>query len=139
MKHRIQSIGWALALSFAVAGWIIAPTAALADHHEGPAVNQVIIVNVEPQNMEAYMGYVKRAQAIAKGLGLAPFQVLQASFAGDATGTLAIIIEADSLAALAANQGKTAGSAEWQKMISDIQNSGISNLTSNSIWVDVTP
>ncbi len=139
MKHRIQRTGWALALSLAVAGWIIAPTAALAEHHEGPAVNQVIIVNVEPQNLEAYMGYVKRAQAIAADLGLAPFQVLQASFAGDATGTLAIIIEADSLAALAANQGKTAGSAKWQKMISDIRSSGISNVASNSIWVDVTP
>ena len=136
MKHRI---GWALALSLAVAGWIAAPTAALADHHEGPAVSQVIIVDVEPQNMEAYMGYVKRAQAITKELGMPPFQVMQATFAGDSAGALAIVIEAESLAALAANQMKTSGSKEWQKMISDIRKAGISRVTSNSIWVDRTP
>ncbi len=136
MKHRI---GPALALSLAVAGWITTPTAALGDHHEGPATSQVIIVNVEPQNMEAYMGYVKRAQGIAKDLGLPPFQVLRATFAGDSTGALAIIIEAESLAALAANQRKTAGSKDWQKMISDIRKAEISSIASNSIWVDVTP
>ena len=43
MKHRI---GWALALSLALAGWIAAPTAALADHHEGPAVSQDIIDSI---------------------------------------------------------------------------------------------
>ncbi|MCZ6784983.1 MAG: hypothetical protein O7G30_16920 [Proteobacteria bacterium] len=136
MKHRI---GWALALSLAVAGWITAPTAALADHHEGPAVSQVIVVDVAPQNMEAYMGYVKRAQGIAKDLGLPPFQVLRATFSGDSTGTVAIIIEAESLAALAANQAKTAGSEQWKKMVSDIQKAGISRVTSRSIWEDVTP
>ena len=136
MKHRI---GWALALSLAVAGWIAAPTAALADHHEGPAVSQVIIVDVEPQNMEAYMGYVKRAQAVTKELGMPPFQVMQATFAGDSAGALAIVIEAESLAALAANQMKTRGSKGWQKMISDIRKAGISRVTSNSIWVDRTP
>jgi hypothetical protein len=122
-----------------MAGWIAAPTAALAEHHEGPAVTQVLIVEVEPQNMEAYMGYVKRAQGLLKELGLPPFQVLQATFAGDAAGTLAIVIEAESLVALATNQGKTAGSEKWQKLISEIQKAGVSRIASNSIWVDRTP
>ncbi|MEE8508530.1 MAG: hypothetical protein V3T07_05640, partial [Myxococcota bacterium] len=67
------------------------------------------------------------------------FQVLQATMAGDDTGTLAIVIENESLIALAKNQGKTQGSAEWQKMVSDIQGAGISRIVSNSLWIDVTP
>ena len=40
---------------------------------------------------------------------------------------------------VAANQGKSQGSAQWQKMISDIQKAGISRIVSNSLWIDVTP
>ncbi len=133
MKH---SIGWTLALAVAVTAWIAAPTPARA---QGPAVTQVLIVDVEPKNRDAYMAFVKRAQVIVKDLGLPGFQVLQATMAGDDTGTLAIVIENESLVALAKNQGKTQGSAEWQKMISDVQESGISRIVSNSLWIDVTP
>jgi uncharacterized protein YbjT (DUF2867 family) len=130
------SIGWTLALTVAVTALIAAPTAARA---QGPAVTQVLIVNVEPMNVDAYMAFVKRAQAIVKDLGLPEFQVLRATMAGDNTGALAIVIENESLAALAANQGKSQGSAQWQKMISDIQKAGISRIVSNSLWIDVTP
>ena len=130
------SIGWTLALAVAVTALIAAPTAARA---QGPAVTQVLIVNVEPMNVDAYMAFVKRAQAIVKELGLPEFQVLRATMAGDNTGALAIVIENESLAALAANQGKSQGSARWQKMISDIQEAGISRIVSNSLWIDVTP
>ncbi len=128
--------GWIVAVALALTGVVSLPTPAQA---EGPAVTQVLIVDVEPQNMEAYMGYVKRAQGIAKDLGLPPFQVLRATFSGDSTGTVAIVIEAESLAALAANRAKTAGSEQWKKMVSDIQNAGISRVASRSIWEDVTP
>ena len=131
-----QSIGWTLTLAAAVAALIAAPTPARA---QGPEVTQVLIVDVEPKNRDAYMAFVKRAQAIVKDLGLPAFQVLQATMAGDDTGTLAIVIENESLVALAKNQGKTQGSAEWQKMISDVQESGISRIVSNSLWIDVTP
>ena len=130
------SIGWTLALAVAVTALIAAPTAARA---QGPAVTQVLIVNVEPMNVDAYMAFVKRAQAIVKELGLPEFQVLRATMAGDNTGALAIVIENESLAALAANQGKSQGSARWQKMISDVQEAGISRIVSNSLWIDVTP
>ncbi len=133
MKH---SIGWTLALAAAVTMWIAAPTPARA---QGPEVTQVLIVDVEPKNRDAYMAFVKRAQVIVKDLGLPGFQVLQATMAGDDTGTLAIVIENESLIALAKNQGKTQGSAEWQKMVSDIQGAGISRIVSNSLWIDVTP
>ena len=133
MKH---SLGWTLALAAAVTAWIAAPTPARA---QGPEVTQVLIVDVEPKNRDAYMAFVKRAQVIVKDLGLPGFQVLQATMAGDDTGTLAIVIENESLVALAKNQGKTQGSAEWQKMISDVQESGISRIVSNSLWIDVTP
>ncbi len=131
-----QSIGWTLTLAAAVATLIAAPTPARA---QGPEVTQVLIVDVEPENRDAYMAFVKRAQAIVKDLGLPDFQVLQATMAGDNTGALAIVIENESLAALAANQGKSQGSAAWRKMVSAIQGAGISRIVSNSLWIDVTP
>jgi hypothetical protein len=140
--NRTDRIGWALALSLALAAWITTPTAALADSHEGgggPAVTQVIIVDVEAQDMDAYMGYVKRAQGLAAELGLPPFRVLQAAFAGENAGAIAILVESANLGVLAQRQGVTAGSDAWQKLISEIQNSGTSDVRSNSIWVDVTP
>ncbi len=133
MKH---SIAWTLALAAVATALIAAPTPARA---QGPAVTQVFIVNVEPQNMAAYMAFVKRAQAIVKDLGLPGFRILRATLAGDDTGALAILIENESLAALAKNQAKTQGSAQWQKMVSDIQGAGISRIVSNSLWIDVTP
>ncbi len=133
MKH---SIAWTLALAVAATALIAAPTPARA---QGPAVTQVFIVNVEPQDMAAYMAFVKRAQAIVKDLGLPGFRILRATLAGENTGSLAILIENDSLAAMAKNQAKTQGSAKWQKMISDVQASGISHTVSNSLWVDITP
>ncbi len=133
MKHAIE---WTLALAMTVTALVAAPTPAKA---QGPEVTQVLIVNVEPKDMDAYMVFVKRAQAIVKKLGLPDFEVLQATMAGESTGSLAIVIEGESLAALAANQGKTQASAEWQKMISDIQKKGISRIVSNSLWIDVTP
>ncbi len=131
-----QSIGWTLSLAAAVAALIAAPTPARA---QGPEVTQVLIVDVEPKNRNAYMAFVKRAQVSVKDLGLPAFQVLQATMAGDDTGTLAIVIENESLIALAKNQGKTQGSAKWQNMVSDIQGADISRIVSNSLWIDVTP
>ncbi len=133
MKHAIE---WTMALAITLTALIAAPTPAKA---QGPAVTQVLIVNVEPKDMDAYMVFVKRAQGIVKKLGLPGFQVLQATMAGEGTGSLAIVIENENLATLASNQGKTQASAEWQKMISDIQKKGISRIVSNSLWIDVTP
>ncbi len=133
MKHASE---WTMALAMAVTALVAAPTPAKA---QGPEVTQVLIVDVEPKDMDAYMVFVKRAQAIVKKLGLPGFQVLQATMAGDSTGSLAIVIENESLAALDANQGKTQASAEWQKVISDVQQAGIGRVVSNSLWIDVTP
>ncbi len=132
----MRSIAWTLALAVAATALITAPTPAQA---QGPAVTQVFIVNVEPQNMAAYMAFVKRAQAIVKDLGLPGFRILQATLAGENTGSLAILIENESLTAMAKNQAKTQGSAKWRKMISEVQDSGISQTVSNSLWIDVTP
>ena len=84
MKHAIE---WTMALAMAVTGLVAAPTPAKA---QGPEVTQVLIVNVEPKDIDAYMAFVKRAQAIVKDLGLPGFQVLLATMAGDDTGTLAM-------------------------------------------------
>jgi hypothetical protein len=106
---------------------------------KAPAVSQVFVVDVEPKNVDDYLGRLAKAQAIIKGLGLPGFQVLQASMAGPNTGQIAVVVESDSLASLAANQGKLQASAEWQKWVEEQQESELGDVVSNSIWVEVTP
>lgn len=125
-----------LTLALTLTSSILLPGGA---HAEGPEVSQVLIVDVEPRNMDDYMAFVKRAQTLVKKLGLPGFRVLQATMAGDNTGSLAIVIENESLGALAANQAKVEASAEWEKLVGEIQQAGISRITSNSLWIDVTP
>jgi hypothetical protein len=117
---------------------VAAPTVAMAQA-KAPAVSQVFVVDVEPKNVDDYLGRLAKAQAIIKGLGLPGFQVLQASMAGPNTGQIAVVVESDSLASLAANQGKLQASAEWQKWVEEQQESELGDVVSNSIWVDVTP
>jgi hypothetical protein len=122
----------------AVLLYVAAPTVAVAQAM-APAVSQVFVVDVEPKNVDDYLGRLAKAQAIIKGLGLPGFQVLQASMAGPNTGQIAVVVESDSLASLAANQGKLQASAEWQKWVEEQQESELGDVVSNSIWVDVTP
>jgi hypothetical protein len=119
----------------AVLLYVAAPTVAVAQAM-APAVSQVFVVDVEPKNVDDYLGRLAKAQAIIKGLGLPGFQVLQASMAGPNTGQIAVVVESDSLAA---NQGKLQASAEWQKWVEEQQESELGDVVSNSIWVDVTP
>jgi hypothetical protein len=122
----------------AVLLYVAAPTVAVAQAM-APAVSQVFVVDVEPKNVDDYLGRLAKAQAIIKGLGLPGFQVLQASMAGPNTGQIAVVVESDSLASLAANQGKLQASAEWQKWVEEQQESELGDVVSNSVWVDVTP
>ena len=67
---------------------------------EGPAVRQVILVEVQPGQLGAYLQRNAQALAIRRRLGVPASRIFQAAFAGPNTGTISIVIDHPSLAAL---------------------------------------
>ena len=68
---------------------------------EGPPITQVVVVDTQGDN-DRLLSFAKSNQAIFKRLGIkARRRYLQASFAGPNTGSVAVVIEYPSLAALA--------------------------------------
>ncbi len=105
---------------------------------EGPPISQVVVVDTQG-NTDKLLSYAKSNQAIFKRLGIkARRRYLQASFAGPNAGSVAVVIEYPSLAALAAAQEKLANDKEWQSYIDDITDADMT-VESNAIWVEVTP
>ncbi len=105
---------------------------------EGPPITQVVVVDTQGDN-DRLLSFAKSNQAIFKRLEIkARRRYLQASFAGPNTGSVAVVIEYPSLAALAAAQMKLANDKEWQSYI-DIITAGDMSVESNAIWVDITP
>ncbi len=105
---------------------------------EGPAVTQFVSIDTKGNN-DALLSYAASNEKIFKRLGIkATRRYIQASLAGDFSGTLAVVIEYPSLIALAEAQAKLSKDAEWQKYIDAITDSGMI-VESNSLWVDVTP
>ncbi len=105
---------------------------------EGPPISQVVIVDTQGDN-DKLLSYAKSNQGIFKRLGIkARRRYLQASFAGPNTGSVAVVIEYPSLAALAAAQEKLANDKEWQSYIDAITEADMS-VESNAIWVEITP
>ncbi len=89
-------------------------------------------------DLPGFLELFKRSQAIAKRLGNPAPRVLLATLAGAQTNDIVISTEHASLVALAQAQAKTQADAEWQKLIEDAGNKGIS-ATSNSVWTEITP
>ena len=105
---------------------------------EGPPISQVVIVDTNGDN-DKLLSYAKGNQGIFKRLGIkARRRYLQASFAGPNAGSVAVVIEYPSLAALAAAQEKLANDKEWQSYIDAITEADMS-IESNAIWVEITP
>ena len=104
---------------------------------EGPAVRQVILVEVQPGQLGAYLQRNAQALAIRRRLGVPASRIFQAAFAGPNTGTISIVIDHPSLAAFAANNAKRQADPEWQSWIEELNKAGISRLVSNSLLVDL--
>lgn len=105
---------------------------------EGPAVTQVVAVDTNG-DADALLADAKSNAKIFERLGIqATRRYMQATLAGPESGTMAVVIEYPSLAALAAAQEKLQNDPEWQKYIAKITKSGMS-VQSNSVWVDRTP
>ena len=90
-------------------------------------------------NTRALLAEAQKTREIFKRLGInAQRRYLQATLAGDQSGSIAVTIEYPSLKSLAEAQEKLADDKEWQDYIERITDKGMT-VESNSIWVDRTP
>ncbi|MEN8184315.1 MAG: hypothetical protein ABFS46_17450 [Myxococcota bacterium] len=131
--RRVKSLLAVLALA---ALWF---TPVVAAAQEPPSVLQVILVDVAPTNVDAYVAELGELQGLLSKAGLSPIRVWQSTLAGPNTGTIAITIESKNLAGFAANTGKIQASPEIQKWLDELQEKGLGDLVSNSLLVDRTP
>jgi hypothetical protein len=113
-----------------------AATPALA---EGPNILQIFVIDVDTEDRDAYLARIKALDPIIQRLGLPNVRVWQGSYAGDSTGRLVVAVEQTDLAAFAANSGKILNDAEFKKWQADLAKADISELVSQSMWVEVTP
>ena len=112
------------------------PTPAAA---QAPAVLQAVAIEVDGIDQDAFVERLKGAQAIYKRLGLPAFRVWAATLAGEGTGTVFVAIETPDGVTRAKNTAKLAADAEWQKWIDDLQKWGKTEVTSNSLFAEITP
>ncbi len=106
---------------------------------EGPKALQVVAVDVKAKNQAEYLEKLAKAKAIFERLGLPAFRVWQPTLAGPNTGGLAIGIEYADMTSLAAGQLKLQADAEWQKWVESRQKWDKSDVTSNSLLIEITP
>ncbi len=107
-----------------------------ADDARAAAVWQVLSVQVDG-DPQPWMELVKKAQAMRQRLGISTAQVVQATLAGDATGTYFVSFEYPSLVALGEAAAKIEADAEWPGLLKQLQ--ATSKLVSSSLYVDRTP
>lgn len=105
---------------------------------EPQKVAAVISVKVtgDPQ---VYLGKIKSLQAISERLGLPAARVWRETMSGEASGTVHIVTEYPSLAAWAEGSGRPNADAEGNKLIRDLDASGIRTVVGRSLMVDDTP
>ncbi len=113
-----------------------APAASLAA--DPPPISQVVVLDTNGQT-DMLLSHAKKNEAIFKRLGIeARRRYLQATLAGENTGSLAVVIEYPNLGAMAAAQAKLQDDKEWQAYIDKIIGAGIT-VESNAVWADITP
>ncbi len=112
------------------------PAASLAA--DPPPISQVVVLDTNGQT-DMLLSHAKKNEAIFKRLGIeARRRYLQATLAGESTGSVAVVIEYPNLAAMAAAQAKLQNDKEWQAYIDSITGAGLT-VESNAIWADITP
>jgi hypothetical protein len=119
----------ALFMAFALPGFVSA--------QEAPAVIQVVAVDVDPASQTAYLERLSKAQAIFKRLGLPALRVWFSSLSGPNTGSIVIAVEYTDDVTRAQGGAKLAADAEWRKWIAEMQQWGKSDVTSNSLLVEM--
>ena len=135
MKSKTRVILIPIAMALVLGASLVAvPSKAIASD----AVLQVVAVQVEPGELDTYLGKIKQLNEITKRLGTqGTTRVWRATLAGDATGTVVVGLEFPSLAAFAEASKKLQADAEWQKLIDSL--AGIRTLVSQSLYEEISP
>ena len=120
--------------SLLVAVWLVSVPVAV---HAQAAVT-VLTVKVKG-DQDAYLAKTKPLSAIMKRNGATSVRVLRATMAGDRTGLISFVSEYPSLEAYGKSATQMAADPEWQKLRKEIEASGMREIVSSSLLVDVTP
>ena len=132
MQRLFRFVGLIAALAMTIG---VAATALAADP---PAVVQFVSLGAAADS-DVVLAEAKNTRQIFERLGIkASRRYIQATLAGDFSGTLSLMIEYPNLAALADAQAKLANDDEWQKYVDKLEAAGL-RVQSNSLWIDVTP
>lgn len=106
---------------------------------DAPKVMTAIGVKVKG-DQNAYLDKVKKLNGIMKRLDTGgSMRVWRATLAGEDTGTLYVVLEYPSLEAYAKATTKAQADDEWKALVKEIDASGIREMRSNSLLVEVTP
>lgn len=107
---------------------------------DAPKVLNVIAVKAKGGQEDAYLEKVRKLQGIMKRLETGgTMRVWRATAAGQSTGTLYLGTEYANLEAFAKGMTKATADEEWQKLIGDLDASGMREVLGNSLMVEVTP
>ncbi len=113
-----------------------APAVSLAA--DPPPISQAVVIDTNGKT-DLLLSHAKKNEAIFKRLGIeARRRYLQATLAGEDSGSVAVVIEYANLGAMAAAGAKLQDDKEWQAYIDKITAAGLS-VQSNAIWADITP
>ena len=131
MKRVTPLIALGLAVALGAA-----PAVSLAA--DAPPISQAVVIDTNGKT-DLLLSHAKKNEAIFKRLGIdARRRYLQATLAGENTGSIAVVIDYPNLAAMAAAQAKLQDDKEWQAYIDSIIEAGLT-VESNAIWADITP
>ncbi len=122
-----------------VAALIIVALAGRSMAADAPKVLNVIAVKVKG-DQSVYLEKVKKLNAVMKRLESGgTIRVWRATMAGENAGTIYVGIEYPNLETLAKANAKSQADEEWNRLVKEMDTSGIREVIANSLLVEVTP
>ena len=103
----------------------------------GPVL-QVVTVKVNG-DVDAYVKKIQPLMDMSKKAGATQTRIFRSTFAGDDTGLVFVSIEFADLEAFGKGTKTTQADPAWQKLIKDLDSSGIRTIVANSLMEDITP
>ncbi len=100
---------------------------------------QVFAVDADAKDRAAVLARFKALQGILSQAGMPGFRVWLATYSGDNVGRLFLTVEQTNHAAFGSNSMKAQSNAAIQKWVTDINNSGLAKVVSQSLLTEVTP
>ena len=134
MKVIGQSYGYLMVAVLLLA----VPAAARAQFTASAPVVSVLTVKVKG-DQDAYLAKTKPFSAALKRNGATSVRVFRAAIAGEQAGLLNFVSEYPNLEAYAKSATKNSSDPELQKLRKEIEASGMREIVSTSLLVEVTP